>query len=416
MTRSLGSVLAVLGLLVGPLCGTAQPAPATASHSRPAEQEPAPGDVEAQHAQVLRLRAEAQRQAARVDDAQQALRGAAVLAGLALEEYAVAVRALHDLQQSQAQRQRILASAQQQVEAARRNLGQWARHAYRGGTGLAGHPTVTTVLTASRDGDLGTNREVLRRIGRRQGRELADLEQARRRADAAAAAAATASEAAAAGAVRASAARDASQRAVATQRRLLAIAETSLADADREVRDAQERENGLRAARLARAQAQAQARGLRQTGAGGNRVTGQVGQCAGGAVEQYPNGRIPVAALCPLVSAPGHHLRADAAYAFDRLSRAYAERFGRPICVTDSYRSYEAQVSVYARKPGLAAVPGTSNHGWGTATDLCGGVSDFASSEHRWLALNASLHGWYHPGWAQQNGSKPEPWHWEFGG
>jgi LAS superfamily LD-carboxypeptidase LdcB len=155
-----------------------------------------------------------------------------------------------------------------------------------------------------------------------------------------------------------------------------------------------------------------------RSGPGGrdNRVTGQVGTCTGATVEQYPNGQIPVSALCPLRAAAGHWLRADAAYAFDRMSQAYAGRFGTAICLTDSYRSYAAQVSVYARKPGLAAVPGTSNHGWGTAVDLCGGIQSFSSAQHRWMSENSALYGWFHPGWAQQNGSKPEPWHWEYGG
>jgi LAS superfamily LD-carboxypeptidase LdcB len=29
---------------------------------------------------------------------------------------------------------------------------------------------------------------------------------------------------------------------------------------------------------------------------------------------------------------------------------------------------------------------------------------------------NSMLYGWFLPAWAQQNGSKPEPWHWEFAG
>jgi hypothetical protein len=26
------------------------------------------------------------------------------------------------------------------------------------------------------------------------------------------------------------------------------------------------------------------------------------------------------------------------------------------------------------------------------------------------------IYGFFHPSWAQQGGSKPEPWHWEFAG
>nr|WP_269811342.1 M15 family metallopeptidase [Kineosporia rhizophila] len=117
-----------------------------------------------------------------------------------------------------------------------------------------------------------------------------------------------------------------------------------------------------------------------------------------------------------MATAPGHHLRADAAYAFDQLSQTYAEQFGTFVCVTDSYREYATQVRLYATKPNLAARPGQSNHGWGTAVDLCGGVQSFGTPEHEWLFANAPLFGWFHPAWAQAGGSRPEPWHWEFGG
>jgi D-alanyl-D-alanine carboxypeptidase len=151
-------------------------------------------------------------------------------------------------------------------------------------------------------------------------------------------------------------------------------------------------------------------------GGGDNRVIGAVGDCPGGAVQQYANGQIPLAALCPLAAAPQHRLRADAAYAFDRLSRAYAARFGAAPCITDSYRGYEQQLLLYAQKPGLAAVPGTSNHGWGTALDLCGGIQAFGAATHEWMLDNAPLFGWFHPAWAQAGGSRPEAWHWEYGG
>jgi hypothetical protein len=149
---------------------------------------------------------------------------------------------------------------------------------------------------------------------------------------------------------------------------------------------------------------------------GGHAITGPVGNCPGGNVSAFPNGRLPLALLCPVWAAPGKYLRADAAYAFDRLSHAYAEVFGTPICVTSAYRSYQDQVRVYAERPGFAARPGMSNHGWGTAADLCGGIESFGSRTHAWMLANAPLFGWYHPSWAEPTGSLPEPWHWEFGG
>jgi hypothetical protein len=128
------------------------------------------------------------------------------------------------------------------------------------------------------------------------------------------------------------------------------------------------------------------------------------------------NGFLPASTLCPLSVGRGHRLRTDAARAFERLRAAYASSLGQPLCVTDSYRSYAAQVDVFARKPSLAAVPGTSQHGWGLAIDLCGGVQTFGSPAHQWMRAHAAAYGWHHPRWARQGGSKPEPWHWEFDG
>jgi LAS superfamily LD-carboxypeptidase LdcB len=71
---------------------------------------------------------------------------------------------------------------------------------------------------------------------------------------------------------------------------------------------------------------------------------------------------------------------------------------------------------VYLTKPTLAAVPGTSNHGWGVAIDLCGGIERFGTPEHEWLASHGPSYGWIHPTWAAENGSRPEPWHFEYAG
>ena len=128
----------------------------------------------------------------------------------------------------------------------------------------------------------------------------------------------------------------------------------------------------------------------------------------------WSNGSIPSDALCELGSS-GHALRCDAAEGYARLAQAYAARFGRGLCITDSYRSYGAQLNAFALKPGLAALPGTSNHGWALAVDLCGGVNSFGTEQWRWMAENAGRFGWVQPAWAGPQGEKPEPWHWEFG-
>jgi D-alanyl-D-alanine carboxypeptidase len=131
---------------------------------------------------------------------------------------------------------------------------------------------------------------------------------------------------------------------------------------------------------------------------------------------EYPNGKIPVAALCPLFGAAGQSLRPGAAAAFNAMSIAYQKDTGSPICVTDSYRSYAEQVSVKAEKGKWAATPGKSEHGMGRALDLCGGINNFGTPAHLWMKQNAPLYGWFHPDWAEPSGSLPEPWHWEFAG
>ena len=58
---------------------------------------------------------------------------------------------------------------------------------------------------------------------------------------------------------------------------------------------------------------------------------------------------------------------------------------------------------------GMAALPGTSNHGWGKAVDLGepGGMT-FTSPGHRWLSANAGTYGFV--------GLSFEAWHWSYVG
>jgi hypothetical protein len=135
-----------------------------------------------------------------------------------------------------------------------------------------------------------------------------------------------------------------------------------------------------------------------------------------GAWGGFDNGHIPTGQLCELSFAHGQYARCDAASALGDLNAAFGEEFGAVLAVTGSYRSYEQQVATKYTKGHLAAMPGTSNHGWGTASDLGGGVNRFGTPQHRWMQENAGRFGWVHPQWAQAGGAKPEPWHWEFAG
>ncbi|MCL2468246.1 MAG: M15 family metallopeptidase [Micrococcales bacterium] len=129
------------------------------------------------------------------------------------------------------------------------------------------------------------------------------------------------------------------------------------------------------------------------------------------------SGMLDPSTLCRLSWAPAHMLRCDAAAKFEELNAAYRARFGTDIPMTDSYRTYAAQVALYQVKPTMAARPGNSNHGWGIAVDLGGGIEKWETATHQWMEQNAPAFGWYNPPWAKPGGAGPtEAWHWEFRG
>jgi len=119
----------------------------------------------------------------------------------------------------------------------------------------------------------------------------------------------------------------------------------------------------------------------------------------------YGNGKIPPNALHP-VGTTGHKLWAPAADSLTTLI-ADAKRAGVTIGITDSYRPYAEQVDLAKRKGlysqgGLAAKPGTSDHGWGLAVDL-----DLDSKAQAWMRANAGRYGFVED-------TPREPWHWAY--
>lgn len=129
----------------------------------------------------------------------------------------------------------------------------------------------------------------------------------------------------------------------------------------------------------------------------------------------YQNGRIPLDKLVQVVSPNGsrHLLHPQAAASYNAM-RDDARRAGISLEITDAYRDYDHQVVTKNSKGDLAATPGTSNHGWAFALDLDANINNFGTPAHNWMVANAARYGWVLPPWAQQGGSKPEPWHWEF--
>ncbi len=420
----LGGTLAATGipaaLAGGGLAASASPTPSAPSSGRssgatdPAngpghdEQEPSAEEVATEQRRAEALLREVEDRADEVTRARAALDRASAAAGLALEKYTGAVVAARTAALEADRQEQLLLQAQLTLAGQKALLGRWAREAYGEGD-LLGNPALITLLDGGSTDDLGRAITYLGRVGNSKSRAVEGYAEALRAQAATASAARGAQVEARDAQESAEAARAVADAAVRQQRTELAALESRLSSAQDAAVAAE-----LRAKNLAAARAIARSRTNDTRGA--NVVTGEVGDCAGGDVSGYPNGRIPVSVLCPLWGTANHHLRADAAFAFNRLSQAYAQRFGEPVCITDSYRDYDTQVLLYATKPTLAAVPGTSNHGWGTATDLCGGIEDFGTDTHDWMLVHAPQYGWFHPAWAEPGGSRPEPWHWEFAG
>jgi len=105
-------------------------------------------------------------------------------------------------------------------------------------------------------------------------------------------------------------------------------------------------------------------------------------------------------------SATSHKLNPIAAKAYSEMVNA-AKADGIEWDITDSYRPLEVQERLVKQKGlysegGLAAAPGTSNHGWGSAVDL---TVKKGTKEFRWLKRNAKKFGF--------STISREPWHWE---
>lgn len=122
-------------------------------------------------------------------------------------------------------------------------------------------------------------------------------------------------------------------------------------------------------------------------------------------LRSYGNGKIPAGALSE-IGVGSHRMYGPAAESFKRMM-ADAKSAGVNIGVTDSYRSYEQQVDLAERKGlysqgGLAATPGTSNHGWGLSLDL-----DLNSEAQAWMRANGERYGF-------AEDVPREPWHWTY--
>ena len=359
------------------------------------------------------LQARAEQQAGVLADEQRAQQNADAVAAAALESYQEAQRRADQAARAFQVEASALRAAETRTGASREALSRYLGSVYRSGVGNQQLSVLSDLIDSENPQALFTGLSMASRVGGNRNDQLAALRTAEAEQSRAADRAAEAEKASRAATSAAAAAKTKADAAVAQQKQRVASAAAALALTQQAAAAA-----GAREAALARAELIARSRSSAPPLAAmvGAAVPRPEATCVGASTAGFPNGRIPAEVLCPLWGTSGQILRADAAAAFNALSRKYAETFSTPLCVTDSYRSYEEQVAVRAAKPTLAAVPGSSNHGWGVAVDLCDGVQSFGTPQHVWMQQNAMAFGWFHPSWAQAGGSKPEAWHWEFAG
>ncbi|NAZ80552.1 hypothetical protein GTR02_01800 [Kineococcus sp. R8] len=374
----------------------------------PVADPPTPEEVEQARQAAAAAAAAATAAQAQLDAAQAQLDALATQANAALERYQVAKEARDAAVQEEAAQRQRLAQAEIDLAQGKKDLGQWASQAYRGGGTLQEYSGMVTMLQEGATDDAASALASVKRIGDGRSNAVEEYAAAQRiQADATTRAADAAAQARA-HADEAVLAKEQSDRLVQEQRVQVEALATLQASLTGTATSEQQKASNLATARAA---ADSMARAATASG-----LIGAVGDCTGASTTSYGNGLIPRSALCPLWGASSHVLRADAANGFNQLSQAYAQQFGVPISVTDSYRTLAGQIDVAARKPGLAAKPGTSRHGLGIAVDLGGGVQNFGSPQFLWLKRNAALYGWLHPAWAEDRGGQFEPWHWEFQG
>jgi len=333
--------------------------------------------VRAQVAAAQRLRAALGASDARLSVAIRQLGGLSARVGAALERQRTADLAAAEAQRQADEQLSRLVNLRVRVAQGQDDLGQWARAAYTTGGPIAAYAGVITALDANSTGDVAHDLALLQHVGVINSDTLTRLQDASSSQRVVTATATRAAATARAALVAATRARAQVAALLLQQRLVLAGLQSAELRTVGQAQSASQQLGRSKSAAALAAQAQlAAVLAARRTG---RPIPLDPDDCQGLDTRSYGNGEIPTAALCPLWGAPDLALRADAAAAFGDLSKAFAAQFGRPLCATDAYRTRTEQVLVYAQRPALAAPPGTSNHGWGTATDLCGGVQSFAT-------------------------------------
>ncbi len=108
-------------------------------------------------------------------------------------------------------------------------------------------------------------------------------------------------------------------------------------------------------------------------------------------------------------------LTVPASNALTALEGVYKQAFGQGFVVNNGWRGIAEEQQLWndyqAGRGPIASKPGTGVHGYGTAVDINGPISNANSKQHAWLRQNAAKYGWY---WIGERFG--EAWHWEYYG
>jgi hypothetical protein len=134
------------------------------------------------------------------------------------------------------------------------------------------------------------------------------------------------------------------------------------------------------------------------------------------AVEGDPtaNGRLPASVMAPVSWATdsrgdGYWFVKAATASLEELDTAFLAAFGHHLDIDLAYRDHATQVAMYqALGPSVAASPGTSHHGWGTAFDVPEWPCQYGlrTAERDWLVAHGPTWHWF-----------PDPseyWHYDY--
>lgn len=102
----------------------------------------------------------------------------------------------------------------------------------------------------------------------------------------------------------------------------------------------------------------------------------------------------------------------------NRLNAAFKKKFGRNLDIDLAYRTRATQDAYWvALGPYIAARPGTSNHGWGTAIDVPETYDySFRGKYHKWLKANSKKYNWVHRRILEEGSPYAEAWHFDYVG